>query len=282
MKNKILILGATGNVGSEVVKQLKKEQADFVVAAYSQQVEDVKNVKVDFDDTITLKNAMEGIDTLFMLIPANPNMIKWAQNILQIAKENNIHHIVRLSSAIAYNASKYNFMQQLLEIDSLVIKSGIAYTILLPQFFMQNLSSMLANDYKSGALYLPAGNGKIGWIDIRDIASVATTILLNPAKYIGEKILISGSEALSYDETIKIMNKVLGYKSKYIAIQSQEARKTMDEIEIPSYFIDLLIDLNSAIADDLANEINDNVQIITGKKPISLNQFIQDYKSYWL
>ncbi len=282
MKNKILILGATGNIGSNIVRLLKEKGADFVAGTNSNQIVGIDTVNINFSDTQTLKDAMKDIDTLFMLLPAHPDMVTWGKNIIKAARASGIKHIVRSSSAVAYSAKEYQFMKLLQESDKDLMQSGINYTITLPQFFMQNLSTLMAEDYKSGTLYLPAGDGKIGWVDTRDIASVNVEILINPSKYNKKKIVITGDEALSYDETIKQMNEVLGLDTNYIAVPSEAAIKAMQEKGFPPFFIDVLMDLNNAIAKGSADELTNSVESITGKKPISFKQFVQDNKDSWL
>ncbi len=282
MRNKILVLGATGNIGSSIVSLLKQKGADFIAGVNNKQITGVDTAHIDFGDIQTLEDAMRGVDTLFMLLPAHPDMDTWGKNIIQAAKVSGIKHIVRSSAAVAYSAKEYQFMKLLQKTDSDLIQSGINYTITLPQFFMQNLSTLMAEDYRSGTLYLPAGDGKIGWVDTRDIALVDVEILLNPTKYSRQKIVITGDEALSYDETIKQMNEVLNLHTNYVAVPSEAATKAMQEKGFPLFFIDLLMDLNLAIAEGLTTELTSSVKDITGKKPTSLKQFVQDHRDSWL
>ena len=80
-----------------------------------------------------------------------------------------------------------------------------------------------ANDYKSGTLYLPAGDGKVSWTDVRDIGPVNTEVLLNPEQYTNQKFIIAGSDILSYAEAIAVMNEVLGKKVKYVSVSDDTA-----------------------------------------------------------
>ena len=282
MKNKILILGATGNIGSNIVNLLKEKGANFIAGTNTKQISGVNTVNVNFSNIQTLKDAMNGIDTLFMLLPGHPDMVTWGKNIIEAAKQSGVKHIVRSSSAVAYSAKEYQYMKQLQETDKDLIQSGINYTLTLPQFFMQNLSTLMADDYKSGTLYLPAGEGKLAWVDTRDIALVNVEILLNPTKYNKEKIVITGNEALSYNETLKQMNEVLGLDTNYVAVSDEVAVEAMQEKGFPAFFIDVLMDLNNAVAKDCTDELTNSVEKITGRKPILFKQFVEDNKNSWL
>jgi len=283
MKNKILVMSATGNIGSNIVKLLKEKGANFVATTSADSIiEGVSSVSIDFADVTSLEKAMQGISTLFMLLPVHPNSVQWGKNIITAAKKCGVQHIVRSSSHIAYNAPSYDFMKLIRETDEDVVNSGLEYTIIAPQYFMQNFSNFFADDYKNGTLYLPAGNGKITWIDVRDIASISTEVLLNPKIYNHKRLTITGSESLSYDEAIGQMNEVLGKQAKYIEVPDDVAINAMQELQFPTFMINIMMDLNHAVSEGSADEITNTVEKITGKKPISFKQFVEDNRKNWL
>jgi len=282
MKNTILVLGATGNIGRLLIQTLRDKNTDIIAAVNQHPIEGVKTVSVDYSDTASLARAMQGVDTLFMLLPAHPDMVVWGKNIIAAAKQSSIKHIVRSSSQIAYSAETFDFMKSVRETDEDVVKSGIDYTITLPQFFMQNLSTMMAADYRDGALYLPAGDGEIGWVDVRDIAAVTAEILINPSAYKNQRIVISGSETLSYHEVVARMNEVLDKKSTYIPISDEAAIEAMETNGFPTFFINVLMDLNRAVAQHRAATLSDSIKRITGKEPIAFREFVKDHRACWV
>ena len=282
MGNKILVTGATGNIGSHLVRLLKNRGADFVAGTSSKVVNGGNFVSINFADVASLEKAMQGISTLFMLMPAHPDTAQWGRNIISAAKISGVKHIVRSSVDVAYKAPSYDFMKLIRETDQDVIESGLNYTITAPQFFMQNLSTLLADDYKNGVLYLPAGEGKVGWIDVRDIAAVSVEVLLNPERFNHQTLTITGSKAFSYGEAVNQMNEVLGKKTQYVAVSDEAAIKGMEEKHFPPFFIDIMMDLSNAVAEGRAHEITGTVKKVTGQKPISFKQFVADNKETWL
>ncbi len=87
MKNKILVTGATGNIGKEVINLLKAKNANFVAGTTSgKAIEGVETIKLDFSDKTSLGRAMQGVSTLFMILPSHPEVIKWGENIIDVAK----------------------------------------------------------------------------------------------------------------------------------------------------------------------------------------------------
>ncbi len=282
MDNKILITGATGNIGIEIIKLLKTTNANFVALTKKDDViEGVESVKADFADPESLKNAMKGISTLFLLLPSHPNAVKFGENAINAAKECGVKHIVRSSGSFA-NPNSELFLEKLLgTTDKYLKESGINYTITAPSCFMQNFCTTMLNDYKSGVIYQSAGDGKISWVDVRDIAAFNVEVLLNPEKFTNKELIITGQESLNYQEAINIMNEVTGKDAKFIAISSEVAIKSLTDMQFPQFFIDLIISLNESIRQGHFEQNTNTVETVTGKMPISFKQFVTDYKNIW-
>ena len=102
MKNRILVTGATGNIGSEIIKLLKTKDVDFIAGTSNgETIDGVNTVKFNFADNSSLKTAMQDITTLFLLLPSHPEATNWGENVINLAKESGIKHIVRSSGCFA-------------------------------------------------------------------------------------------------------------------------------------------------------------------------------------
>jgi uncharacterized protein YbjT (DUF2867 family) len=282
MAGKILVTGATGNIGGEIVRLLKEKNADFIAATNSRSIDGVDSVALNFADTQSLEAAMQGISTLFMVLANHPDMITWGKNVIDTAKKCGVKHIVRSSGSLADGNSSIGVRKVLAETNQYLKESGIDYTITAPDFFMQNFINFHGDDYKNGALYLPAGDGKVAWVDVRDIAAVNVDVLLNPEKYCNQTLTITGTTALSYAEAVAVLNDVLGKDVKYVAVSDEDAIKAMTEMEFPEFLIDLMIDLNRCIREGFAEETTTTVKDVTGNDAISFEQFVHDNKGAWL
>jgi len=283
MENKILITGATGNIGKEVINLLKAKNANFIAGTTSgKAIECVETVKADFADKDSLKKAMQGITTLFMLLPSHLEAVKWGENIIDVAKESGIKHIVRSSGSFADVNSDLLIEKLLGTTDKYLKESGINYTITAPSSFMQNFSTTIASDYKSGTIYQAAGDAKISWTDVRDIAAVNVEVLLNPEKYLDQTLTITGSESFNYEEAVNQMNEILGKETKYVAIPNESAAQAMKDMHFPQFIIDLLISLNDSIKQGHFVEVTDTIEKVTGTKAITFKQFVADNKNVWL
>jgi len=283
MNDKILITGATGNVGSEIVKQLKAKNIDFVAGTTKgEAIADVKTVRFNFADNDSIKSALKGITTLFLLLPSHPEVLSWGKNTIDIAKEMGVKYIVRSSGMFAKADSDLLIENLLGSVDKYLQESGLKYTITAPSSFMQNFATQIANDYKNGVIYQAADDAKISWVDVRDIAAVNVEVLLNPENFINQTLTITGSESLNYQEAINQMNEVLGRETKYVAIPNEAAAKAMADMQFPQFIIDLLISLNNSIKQGRFIETTNTVEKILGRKAITFKQFVNDYKNVWL
>ena len=282
MAGKILVTGATGNIGGEIVRLLKEKNADFVAATNSRSIDGVDSVALNFADTQSLEAAMQGISTLFMVLANHPDMTTWGKNVIDAAKKCGVKHIVRSGGSLADGNSAIAVRKVLAETDQYLKESGIDYTITAPNYFMQNFINFHGDDYKNGALYLPAEDGKVAWVDVRDIATVNVNVLLNPEKYHNQTLTITGPTALSYAEAVSLLNDVLDKNTKYVAVSDEDAVKAMTEMEFPEFVIDLMIELNKCIREGFAQETTTTVKDVTGNDAISFEQFVQYNKEAWL
>lgn len=154
MKNRILVTGATGNIGREIVKRLRARDVDFAIMTGrpGSAPAGVAEVQGDFRDPASLRRAFAGADTLFLVFPMVPDMPLMAANAVAAAKAAGVGHIVRSSGAGADAESQAAIAKTHGEIDALVRRSGIPFTLLLPTSFMQNMVNFYGDSIRNGAL----------------------------------------------------------------------------------------------------------------------------------
>jgi uncharacterized protein YbjT (DUF2867 family) len=193
---KILVPGASGNIGAPLVEALRASGADFEVMR-SKAVEGSAARVASFSDVASLQKAFAGIDTLFVLLPLVPNKLQFARNVGQAAKAARVKHIVRTSGAGADPQAAFALPQLQGTIDQVFGDTGIATTFLRPAGFMQNYSGYMAGMVKAGTVYGATADAPQSLIDVRDIAAVAATVLTNPQAHAGKAYTLTGSEALT-------------------------------------------------------------------------------------
>jgi uncharacterized protein YbjT (DUF2867 family) len=294
MAETILVTGATGTVGSEVVRQLltakvERGYEDMIVKAAARSANDntfsnlgVQAVQLDYNNPDTLSTALRGVDKLFLLTPFQSNMVDLTSNLVNEAKKAGVKYIVKQSVLGADAQPGITSSRLHRQAEKVIEKSGIPFTFLRPNFFMQNFVTFYSNFIKTqGAFYVPAGDAKASFVDVRDIAAVAVQALSKngEGKHIGKAYDITGAEALSYGEAAEILSKELAKKVNYVNISDEDARKGMKDMGADEWTISSMIELFGITRAGYLSEISPAVEQVTGNRPTTFSQFAKDYAS---
>lgn len=280
----ILVTGATGTVGSEVVRQLSTKGETVKAAARSandntfSHLSGVQTIQLDLNSTDIFASAFQGVDKLFLLTPFQSNMVDLTSNLVNEAKKTKIKYIVKQSVMGADAEPGITPSRLHRQAEKIIEESGIPFTFLRPNFFMQNFVNFFSQTIKSqNAFYVPAGDAKVSFVDVRDIAAVAVQALAsNNGKHEGKAYNITGGEALSYGQAAEILSKQLGKKVNYVNVSDEDARKGMKDMGMDEWTINSMIELFEITRAGYASAISPAVEEITGSKPISFSQFASD------
>jgi uncharacterized protein YbjT (DUF2867 family) len=293
----ILVTGATGTVGSEVVKQLtsispsssghkiraavhSKNKADKLKQFDNKRVE---IVELDYAKPETVADALNKVDNLYLQTLPIPDVTDICSNLVKEAKKNNVKYIVKLSAMGADSDPRSTILRLHGEEEKIIADSGIAYTFLRPPAFMQNFVTQFGHTIRTqNVFYVPAGDAKMSFVDARDIAAIAVGMLTNNSNGGSQQrhnkaYDITGQDALSYRQVADILSNEVGKKISYIDITEDGARKGMEQIGMSDWFIDIMIELFRIIRAGYGSETTAAVEHITGRKPISFAQFAKDY-----
>ena len=293
----ILVTGATGTVGSEVVKQLAaiSSSSGYNVRAAvhsnnkSDQLrqldsEDVEIVDLDYTKQETVAHALNNVDKIFLQTLPTPNVADICSNIINEAKKNGVKYVVKLSAMGADSEPRSTVLRLHGEEEKIIEDSGIPYTFLRPPAYMQNFVTQFGHTIKTqNAFYVPAGDAKMSFIDSRDIAAVTAEILTKDnhessrQHYENKAYDITGPDAMSYGQAADILSSEAGKKILYVNITEEDARKGMNQIGMSNWFIDIMMELFRIIRAGYGSETTTVVEDITGRKPISFAQFAKDY-----
>jgi uncharacterized protein YbjT (DUF2867 family) len=288
MVETILVSGATGTVGSEVVKQLISHGGVNVKAA-ARSVEKIKNlgdriktVYIDYNKPESQKEAFKDVDKLFLLTPDVPNAHELASNLVNEAKKAGVRHIVKQSVMGADEGAEVGTMRLHRKAEKIIEESGIPYTFLRPNEFMQNFINFLGHSIKNNnAFYLPLENARVSDVDVRDIAAVAVKALTengdNNNRYNNKTYLITGPEALSYHQMAELLSNATGKNISYVSISEEESRAGMKEMGMDNWLINTISELSNYFKKGNAAQVSSAVEEVTRKKPITFSQFANDY-----
>jgi uncharacterized protein YbjT (DUF2867 family) len=281
MANTILVTGSTGKVGSQVVQQLAADGINVRAAVQAtSKINAIKRVGaepavIDFKRPGTFQPALRGVERIFMVTPFVPNMVEIAANLVEEIKKAGIKQIVRLSAMGADAEPAITLGRWHREAEKVIEASGIDYTFLRPNMFMQNYLSM-PTIKAQGAFYMPTGDGKASYVDTRDIAAVAVAALTKSG-HEGKAYEVTGPAALDNYQVAEILSKVTGKKIDYVSVSDDDARKGMRNADIPEWAIDVLLELYGIQRAGYTSHISPAVEQVTGKKPIAFEQFAKDY-----
>jgi uncharacterized protein YbjT (DUF2867 family) len=239
----------------------------------------IETVPIDYNRSETLREALRDVDRLFLLSRDSPTMVELTSNVITEARKAGITHIVRLSAKGADLNAESPSLRTHRQVEKIIEESGIPYTILRPNEFMQNFINLHSPSIKStNAFYMAVGDAKVSIVDVRDIAAVAVQALIHNDKHYDKTYSITGQEALSYYQFADILSDVTGKKISYIDLSEGDFRRALREAGVDDWFIYVVLGmLDSYYRSGIAAQVFSAVEEVTGRKPITFAQFAKDY-----
>lgn len=285
-KPNILVLGATGKVGGEVVKQLVDAGDSKVIAATrspdkAQNFKDrgIESVILDLENAQTLIPALKGVDRALLLTGYTADMLRQSKRFLDAAKQTGVKHIVHIgaSTAPTNEVAHWDWHQF---IEAYIEKLGFSYTHLRPEAFMQNLFGWVNNAIVTNYI----SNARWSWVDCNDLAAVIAQTLRYREKYNGQTIPL-GYDAKTMDEIAQILTEVVGQPFRTEVHSPEEflelgLHSGVDAIYQNAYTNCVYHQLKLNIAGKIpqADATFDNFEAITGRKPNTWKDFILEHK----
>ena len=282
---KVLITGATGNVGIEVINSLSKLSHQLDIYAGVRDINTDKkqfaNYKLkyllfDFTDLDTYKPALVGCDILFLMRPPQISEVKkYFKPIIDTCLEIGVKHIVFLS---VQGVEKSNIIPHH-KIEKLIVKSKISHTFLRPAYFMQNFTTTLhAELVTNRRIYLPAGKAKFTLVDVRDIGAVSANILTNVSQHINNSYELTCKENLTFLQMSNTLSRCLGITIKFKSPNLIDFFLTKTKEKTPTMLILVMIMLHYFPRFQKEPEVSNWVEKLTNRRPISFEQFVNDNK----
>ena len=276
--SRTLVIGASGTVGSELVRLLS-ERGHQVIKATSKPVADPKHeVLVNLVTGDGLAQAFGGVEQAFLLSPPGyTNQDALLKPAIDAAKAQGVRKLV-LMTAMGANADEAAPMRKA---EVHLINAGLAYNIIRPNWFMQNFNSYwIQGILEHGKIFLPVAHAKGSFIDARDISAVAATLLTSKT-YDNRDFDLTGSVALDHDAVAKILSQETGRNITYQDIPPEEMLKGLQQAGLPAPYAEFLLVILGYFKAGYAERTTDAVQTILGRAPRTLEQYAKDYRSAW-
>ncbi len=286
----ILILGATGKVGRETLRQLQLAGDSQVVAAvrspekaHSLQAQGIDTVILDLDQPETLEPALKGVDRALLLTGYSVDMLRQSKRFIDTAKHTGIQHLVHIgaSGAPTHDVAHWGWHQY---VEAYIEQQGFSYTHLRPEAFMQNILPSGFGWLQGQTLVHYVGNARWSWVDCNDLALVAAYALRQPGKYAGQ-IIPLGYDAKTFDEIAEILTQVTGRAFAAKAHPPEEfLENALAAGADPAYMtcVYTQFKLNGLGAIPEADTTFDSFAAITGQKPMTWQAFAQKHQAEFL
>ena len=284
----IAVVGATGNTGRAVVKELKAlgqnpvavvrnaEKAREVLGA------DTKVAVAELADKAALEKAFAGIDSIFVVTGHNPGMVEQQNNVLDAALKAGVKYLIRVGGGreVAKADSTSVVGRGHAAIEERLKASGIKWTILRPGLFMQNLLGQAAGIKADGKIVMPyPADFPIAWIDVRDTGAVGARILIDPAPHAGKTYEFTGKRTTN-GEFAKVFSEVLGRPIAHVPVTVEQNEAAMKARNMPDWLVAHLVTIAKiGNAGAFSTENTKPIEDIVKRPPITTRQFVQDNKA---
>src|SRR5215472_11358036 len=277
----ILVTGASGNAGSAVLKEVLKTNRP-VKGMYRSPADaakapaEVGTVIADFADKPSLGRALEGVDAVYLVCSPVRELVELEGNMVDACKSAGVRHVV-LNSALGAGDYRKSFPSWHRRVEDKLSASGLDYTILRPNSFMQNILTYYASSIRSqGAFYAAMGNARTSFIDVRDVAAVAARALTSPGQA-GKTYELNGPEALIYAEVAEKITRASGRRVQYVDIPAAQQKQAMLDQGMPDWQVTALLDLQAYYTGGKGGDVDDVVSTILGHAPRNVDQFLAEF-----
>lgn len=285
MPSRILVTGATGTVGSLLVRELSRKGESARAAVHSQAKAgriaeaSVEIFEMDFGDKASVDSALKGIEKVYLITPFGPAQAEMANFFVDRAKAAGVSYIVR-QSVFGADTEAITLLRQHRTTEAHIEGSGIPWTHLRPNAFMQNFVNYMGEAIRTtGRIYLPLKTARVSYIDCRDIASVAAELLVGEPKAgrVGRAYSLTGPAPYSLDDAAASIAKASGRPVQYVDAPPADAKTGMRAAGMADWAIEAMMELYEFQREGRGEAVSKSVEEVTGKKPFSLDEFTREY-----
>jgi uncharacterized protein YbjT (DUF2867 family) len=280
----ILITGASGTVGGAVLDEVRKRKIPAKVMYRSaddakKATSGVDTVLADFANKPSLMRALAGIDVVFLVCSPIPQLVELESNMIDACRDSGVKHIV-LNSALGAEDYPKSFPSWHRAVENKLKSSGLQYTILQPNSFMQNMVTYNASSIRAqGVFYGAMGDARVSLIDVRDVGAASANVLTSPRAHAEKTYELNGPQAFTYAEVAEKISRETGHPVRFVDISEDAQRKAMLDVGMPEWQVTALLDLQQYYTRlGKGGEVTDVLPNLLGRAPVTLDQFIHESK----
>jgi len=280
----VLVTGATGTVSTALLAELKGKSGIHPRALVHNAgkaaalVEEGYEVAVgDLEEPETLDEAFDAVDVLWLLTPASALEPSMGSNAVNAARKAKVKHIVRNSAIKAAHDAPNRNGRLHAQVEDAIKASGIAWTILRPHYYMQNLLSSAGSVASDGMLYMNMGEAPVGMIDARDVGVLAARVIQDPSSHAGKIYNPTGPKSTTMRVAAETLAYVLGKPVQYVALPQDAARGAMLGFGLSPWFVGNVCDYGRVYSQGWGDFVTSDFTDVTGQQARSLMQFATDF-----
>jgi uncharacterized protein YbjT (DUF2867 family) len=233
----------------------------------------VEVVAGDLGVPATIDAAMREVSSVVLVSPAIPTQ---ELNVIDSAARADVRHVVKITSKASANSPIARRRDQT-EIENGLIASGLGYTLLRNNAYMQNFFMSAPSIAKESSFGSAAGDGRLGMVDARDVASVAAEIAVAPASHAGKTYWPTGPESISFADAAVVLSKVLGRPIAFEPLTVEEQMQAMIEVGVPAGLAAMNAQAVGLFAEGDCDYVTDDVPSILGRSARGFEQFVTDH-----
>jgi uncharacterized protein YbjT (DUF2867 family) len=277
----IYVSGAPGNVGTPLVKLLadRGQQVRVLIhkpeSAAALALPGVETVVGDLDDPASLDRSIASAETVFLNSGVGPPILA-QKNLVDAAKRAGVKHIVKLSWVGAAKNSPVGYGRMQAEAEEYLKASGVPYTILQANAFMQNILGQAGAIASQDAFYGSAGDGKASYVDTRDIAAVAAAALTE-AGHEGQVYRVTGPDALAYADLAAIISRVTGRPINYVNLTGPQMEEGLKGFGFPDWLAADFVKTEAYQTEGGLAQVSDVVATVGKKAPTTFEAFAREF-----
>jgi uncharacterized protein YbjT (DUF2867 family) len=277
----ILITGASGSAGGAVLDAALGGGAKLRAMYRNPQDAGkapggISTVLADFADRNSLRDALRGIDSVYLVCGPVPQLAELEGNMIDACREAGVSHVV-LSSAIGAGDFPKSFPSWHSLSERKLRDSGLAYTVLRPNGFLQNIVTYNAAGIRAqSAFYAAMGEAKVSMIDVRDVGAVAAAILRDPRPHAGKTYELNGPEAVSNSDVAERISRVVGRRVSYVDIPEEAQQKAMLDLGMPEWQVTAVLQLQEYYRNGRCAAVDGTVARLLGRPERTLDQYLRE------
>jgi uncharacterized protein YbjT (DUF2867 family) len=279
-----LISGASGNAGGAVLRAaleaglpvtaMYRDRQDAAMAP-----EGVPHVLADFADPASLRRALTGIERVYLVCGAIPQLVEYEGNMIEACREAGVGHVV-LNSALGAGHFPKSFPAWHTEVETRLRASGLAFTVLRPNGFMQNIVTYDSASIRAQrAFYAAMGETRTSLVDVRDVGAVAAAVLGAPSAHQGKVYELNGPEAVTNAEIAARISRLVGHAVAFVDIPEEAQRQAMLGAGMPAWQVTAILELQEYYRTGACAGVDSVIADIVGRPARTLDAFLAENKA---